>query len=403
MVNNAVQGRIAENILNFSRILRSAGLSVGPPEVLDAIRSLSLVGFSEREDLYWLLFSNFVKKSDQRKIFDQAFYIFWKNPKIIERMMSVMLPVVRVENNDGEQISRRVSEAMTPVAQQFDNDNESGSGSEIEFDASFTFSNDEVLQEKDFEQMSQDEIKEAKKAIQELKFPISNMRTRRYRSGDRGHKIDLRRTLKGVLREPETMPLALKINRLRHPPIVILCDISGSMDQYSRMFLHFMHAVTNDRERTHCFTFGTRLTNISRHLQRKDVDLALDNASQSVKDWSGGTRIGYCLKQFNNQWSRRVLAQGAVCILVTDGLDRDQSDGLEKEMDRLNKSVKRLIWLNPLLRYEGFEPKAQGIRRMLPYVDDFKSAHNIKSLSELSNIISSVDRESRYRLRAASV
>ena len=401
MVNNVVEGRIAENILNFSRVLRSAGLSVGPPEVLDAIRSLSLVGFSEREDLYWLLFSNFVKKSEQRKIFDQAFHIFWKNPKIIERMMSELLPVVRVENNDAEQISRRVSEAMTPVAQQFDNENESGS--EIEFDASFTFSNDEVLQEKDFEQMSQDEIEEAKKAIQELKLPISNVRTRRYRSSDRGHKIDLRRTLKGVLREPETMPLALKINRSRHPPIVILCDISGSMDQYSRMFLHFMHAVTNDRGRTHCFTFGTRLTNISRHLQRKDVDLALDNASQSVKDWSGGTRIGYCLKQFNNQWSRRVLAQGAVCILVTDGLDRDQSDGLEKEMDRLNKSVKRLIWLNPLLRYEGFEPKAQGIRKMLPYVDDFKSAHNIKSLSELSNIISSVDRESRYRLRAASV
>ena len=401
MDNNVVEGRIAENILNFSRILRSAGLSVGPPEVLDAIRSLSLVGFSEREDLYWLLFSNFVKKSEQRKIFDQAFHIFWKNPKIIERMMSELLPVVRVENNDAEQISRRVSEAIKPVAQQFDNENESGS--EIEFDASFTFSNDEVLQEKDFEQMSQDEIEEAKKAIQELKLPISNVRTRRYRSSDRGHKIDLRRTLKGVLREPETMPLAFKINRSRHPPIVILCDISGSMDQYSRMFLHFMHAVTNDRGRTHCFTFGTRLTNISRHLQRKDVDLALDNASQSVKDWSGGTRIGYCLKQFNNQWSRRVLAQGAVCILVTDGLDRDQSDGLEEEMDRLNKSVKRLIWLNPLLRYEGFEPKAQGIRKMLPYVDDFKSAHNIKSLSELSNIISSVDRESRYRLRAASV
>ena len=400
MVTNVVEGRIAENILNFSRILRSAGLSVGPPEVLDAIRSLSLVGFSEREDLYWLLFSNFVKKSDQRQIFDQAFHIFWRNPQIMERMMGVMLPVVRVENNDAEQISRRVSEAITPVAQPFDNKNESGD--EIEFDASFTFSSEEVLQEKDFEQMSQDEIEEAKRAIQELKLPMSNVRTRRYRSSDRGHKIDMRRTFKGVLREPETMPLAFKINRLRHPPIVILCDISGSMDQYSRMFLHFMHAVTNDRERTHCFTFGTRLTNISRHLRRKDVDLALDNASQSVKDWSGGTRIGYCLKQFNNQWSRRVLAQGAVCILVTDGLDRDQSDGLEKEMDRLNKSVKRLIWLNPLLRYDGFEPKAQGIRKMLPYVDDFKTAHNIKSLSELSNIISSGDRESRYRLRVAS-
>ena len=400
MVNNVVEGHIAENILNFSRILRSAGLSVGPPEVLDAIRALSLVGFSSREDLYWLLFSNFVKRSDQRQIFDQAFHIFWKNPQIMERMMSMMLPVVRVEDNDTKQISRRLSDAMRPGVKPLDQENERGS--EVEFDASFTFSGDEVLQEKDFEQMSQDEIAQAKKAIQELKLPMPNVRTRRYRRSGRGHKIDMRRTLKGVLREPETMPLAFKVNKLRHPPIVILCDISGSMDQYSRMFLHFMHAVTNDRERTHCFTFGTRLTNISRHLRRKDVDLALDSASQSVKDWSGGTRIGYCLKQFNNRWSRRVLAQGAVCILVTDGLDRDQSDGLEKEMDRLNKSVKRLIWLNPLLRYEGFEPKAQGIRKMLPYVDEFKTAHNIKSLVELSDIISSDDQESRYRLRFAS-
>ena len=400
MVNNVVEGHIAENILNFSRILRSAGLSVGPPEVLDAIRALSLVGFSSREDLYWLLFSNFVKRSDQRQIFDQAFHIFWKNPQIMERMMSMMLPVVRVEDNDTKQISRRLSDAIRPGVQPLDQENERGS--EVEFDASFTFSGDEVLQEKDFEQMSQDEIAQAKKAIQELKLPMPNVRTRRYRRSGRGHKIDMRRTLKGVLREPETMPLAFKVNKLRHPPIVILCDISGSMDQYSRMFLHFMHAVTNDRERTHCFTFGTRLTNISRHLRRKDVDLALDSASQSVKDWSGGTRIGYCLKQFNNRWSRRVLAQGAVCILVTDGLDRDQSDGLEKEMDRLNKSVKRLIWLNPLLRYEGFEPKAQGIRKMLPYVDEFKTAHNIKSLVELSDIISSDDQESRYRLRFAS-
>ena len=400
MVNNVVEGHIAENILNFSRILRSAGLSVSPPEVFDAICALSLVGFSSREDLYWLLFSNFVKRSDQRQIFDQAFHIFWKNPQIMKRMMSMMLPIVRVEDSDTKQISRRLSEAMRPGVQSLDKENEGGS--EVEFDASFTFSGDEVLQEKDFEQMSQDEIAEAKKAIRELKLPMPNVRTRRYRSSCRGLKIDMRRTLKGILCKPEIVPLAFKVNKLRHPPIVILCDISGSMDQYSRMFLHFMHAVTNDRERTHCFTFGTRLTNISRHLRRKDVDLALDNASQSVKDWSGGTRIGYCLKQFNNRWSRRVLAQGALCILVTDGLDRDQSDGLEKEMDRLNKSVKRLIWLNPLLRYEGFEPKAQGIRKMLPYVDDFKTAHNIASLAELSYIISSSDEESRYRLRFES-
>ena len=400
MTNEMAEGRIAENVLHFSRMLRSAGLLVGPREVLDAISALSLVGFSSREDLYWLLFSNFVKKSDQRQIFDQAFHIFWKNPKIMERMMGLMLPVVRVEEDETQKLSRRVSEAIAPNLR---SDKSKGKGeTKIEFDASFTFSRDEVLQDKDFEQMSQDEIEQAKRAIQGLKLPIPNLMTRRYRSGGRDKKIDMRRTLRTALREPETMPLAFKSHKLRHPPIVILCDISGSMDQYSRMFLHFMHSVTNDRDRVHCFVFSTRLTNISRHLRRRDVDLALESASRSVKDWSGGTRIGYCIKQFNTYWSRRVLTQGAVCILVTDGLDRDQADGLDKEMERLNKSVKKLIWLNPLLRYEGFEPRAYGIRRMLPYVDDFKTAHNIKSLIDLSGIISTPIRKSRYPFGVAS-
>ncbi len=400
MNDEMIEGRIAENVLHFSRMLRSAGLLVGPREVLDAISALSLVGFSSREDLYWLLFSNFVKKSDQRQIFDQAFHIFWKNPQIMERMMGLMLPVVRVAEDETQTISRRVSEAITPNLQ---SDKSKGDGeNQIEFDASFTFSSDEVLQDKDFEQMSQDEIEQAKRAIQEVKLPIPNVMTRRYRSGGRDKKIDMRRTLRAALRQPETMPLAFKSHKLRHPPIVILCDISGSMDQYSRMLLHFMHSVTNDRDRVHCFVFGTRLTNISRHLRRRDVDLALESASRSVKDWSGGTRIGYCLKQFNTHWSRRVLTQGAVCILVTDGLDRDQTDGLDKEMERLNKSVKRLIWLNPLLRYEGFEPRAHGIRKMLPYVDEFKTAHNIKSLRDLSDIISAPIQESRYPFGVAS-
>ena len=395
-----LEGRIAENVLHFSRMLRAAGLPVGPREVLDAIRALSLVGFSSREDLYWLLFSNFVKKSDQRQIFDQAFHIFWKNPQIMERMIGLMLPTVQVEEDESQKVSRRVSEALTPNS--YSNESQSGDETKIEFDASFTFSSDEVLQSKDFEQMSQGEIEDAKRAIKKLKLPIPSVRTRRYRSRGRDQKVDMRRTLRAALREPEAMPLAFKSYKRRHPPIVILCDISGSMDQYSRMFLHFMHSVTNDRDRVHCFVFGTRLTNVSRHLRRRDVDLALESASQSVKDWSGGTRIGYCLKQFNNSWSRRVLAQGAICILVTDGLDREHSEGLGNEMDRLSKSVKKLIWLNPLLRYESFEPKAQGIRRMLPYVDDFKTAHNIKSLIDLSDIISKPIRESWSPLRTVS-
>ena len=210
----------------------------------------------------------------------------------------------------------------------------------------------------------------------------------------------MRTTLRAALRAPDSIPLRFKKTKLRHPPLVMLCDISGSMSQYSRMFLHFMHAITNDRDRVHCFVFGTRLTNISRHLKHRDVDLALDKSSDAVKDWSGGTRIGSSLKEFNNFWSRRVLAQGAVCILITDGLDREEAKGLEKEMDRLSKSTRRLIWLNPLLRYEGFEPKAKGIKAILPYVDDFRAVHNLQSLMDLSQVLSQPAEEFHYPLSA---
>jgi uncharacterized protein with von Willebrand factor type A (vWA) domain len=164
----------------------------------------------------------------------------------------------------------------------------------------------------------------------------------------------------------------------------MLCDISGSMSRYSRMFLHFMHAITNDRDRVSTFVFGTRLTNITRHLRQKDVDVALAKVADAVEDWSGGTRIGLSLADFNINWSRRVLGQGAVVILISDGLDRDAGEGLPKEIERLHKSCRRLIWLNPLLRYEGFEPKSRGVRAMLPHVDDFRTVHNLNSLEDLA-------------------
>src|SRR6185369_2536727 len=167
------------------------------------------------------------------------------------------------------------------------------------------------------------------------------------------------------------------------PPLVVLCDISGSMSRYSRLFLHFMHSTTNDRDRVYTFVFGTRLTNITRYLRYRDVDLALDRVAEIVADWSGGTRIGKCLAEFNRLWSRRVLGQGAVVLFVSDGLDRDAASGLAREMERLHKSCRRLIWLNPLLRYDRFQPKSLGIRAILPHVDEFRPAHNLASLAEL--------------------
>ncbi len=388
------QGRIAENIMYFARLLRSAGLPVGPGKVLDAISAVRLVGIGMQEDLYWSLFSQFVSRNDQRELFNQAFHIFWRNPHIMERMMSAMLPTIKVEQEEKlEEMSRRLSEAMSNGSS---TSNSEAASSKVEFDASFTFSEKEVLQEKDFEKMSAEEIAVAKQAIAQLRLPVMDLPTRRFKRAEQGTQIDMRATLRAALRSPDVVPLKFKKPKRRPPPLVMLCDISGSMNQYSRMFLHFMHAMTNDRQRVHCFVFGTRLTYISRYLKHRDVDVALDKAAVAVKDWSGGTRIGACLKEFNNRWSRRVLTQSAITLIISDGLDRDEADGLKKEMDRLSKSSRRLVWLNPLLRFESFEPKAKGIRAMLPYVDDFKAAHNLKSLIELADLLSKQPSKQAY-------
>tara|TARA_B110000008_G_scaffold105006_1_gene107925 strand:+ start:258 stop:1451 length:1194 start_codon:yes stop_codon:yes gene_type:complete len=397
MYQEPIEGRIAENIMYFARLLRSAGLPVGPGKVLDAITAVELVGIGSQQDLYWSLFALFVNRNDQRELFDQAFHIFWRNPHMMERMMGAMLPTVRVEQEDLQEMSRRLSEAMSPADKKAEANDEP---KEIEFDATFTFSDKEVLQKKDFEEMSAQEIAAAKLAIKNLRLPIMEVNTRRFQRSETKKKVDMRSSLRAALRAPDTIPLKFKKQKRRHPPLVMLCDVSGSMSQYSRMFLHFMHAITNDRDRVHSFVFGTRLTNVSRHLKHRDADVALDRSSDAVQDWSGGTRIGSCLKQFNTFWSRRVMSQGAVCILITDGLDREEGDGLQKEMDRLSKSSQQLIWLNPLLRYEGFEPKAKGIKTMLPYVDEFRSSHNLSSLIDLAEVLSKPVIERNFLLSA---
>jgi len=376
-------GKLAHNIMHFARVLRAAGLPVGPGKVLEAVRAVEAAGVDRRDDFYWTLFSVFVNRRDQRELFDQAFHVFWRNPRILERMMSMLLPQVDVERDDEDrqEVSRRLSEALFPG--RGEGENEDGE-QEIEIDASLTFSDREVLQRMDFEAMSGAELAEAKAAISRLQLPIVEVPTRRMRPNPRGRRVDMRATLRAALRSPGAIPLKRRSRRRRHPPLVVVCDISGSMSRYSRMFLHFMHAITNDRDRVHTFTFGTRLTNITRYLRHRDVDVALSRVAEAVQDWSGGTRIGACLKDFNNQWSRRVLGQGAIVVVISDGLDRDAGTGIAKEMERLHKSCRRLMWLNPLLRYQGFEPKSRGVRAMLPHVDDFRTVHNLDSLSDLA-------------------
>ncbi len=379
-------GRFAENIMHFARVLRVAGLPIGPGRVLNAIDAVRTVGIGDRGDFYWTLHAVFINRRDQRELFDQAFHVFWRNPRILERMMAMALPTIRVPGMEEKELSGRVAEALGAGREPGQAEaEEEEPPEEIVIDAAMTWSDRELLHGKDFEKMSAEEIRHARAIIARMRLPIMEVSTRRFRPNPHGQRIDMRGTLRKALRSGgRDIPLARRSRRRRHPPLVILCDISGSMSRYSRMLLHFMHALTSDRDRVHTFLFGTRLTNITRHLRNRDIDLALDKIADTVEDWSGGTRIGSCLTAFNRVWSRRVLAQGAVVLLITDGLDREEGDQLEAAIERLHKSCRRLVWLNPLLRFEGFEPKSQGIKTIMPHVDEFRPVHNLDSLSELA-------------------
>jgi len=382
-------GKLLENLLFFARTLRAAGLPVGPGKVLAAVEAARIVGLTRRDDLYWALHAVLVNRRDQREIFDQVFHVFWRSPQSLERMSDPPLSDAQLAAGrlptDAVELNRRVAEALRACGVEHGGQQDH----RIEIDAAYTSSGREALNALDFEKMSAAEMVEAKKAIERMSLPILEVPTRRFRSDPAGRRTDLRAAMRAALRAgSDTIPLKWKRRRWRHPPLVVLCDISGSMGRYSRMLLYFLHAITNDRDRVHSFLFGTRLTNITRSLRHRDVDVAMDKVTAAVFDWSGGTRIGACLREFNVTWSRRVLSQGAVVLLITDGLDRENARGLEREMERLHKSCRRLIWLNPLLRYEGYEPKSLGAKAMMPHLDEFRPAHNLASLAELAEVLS---------------
>jgi hypothetical protein len=376
-------GKLAENIMHFARVLRAAGLPIGPDRIIDALRALETAGIERREDFYWTLAAVFLSKREQQELFDQAFHIFWRDPQMLERIMSLLLPQIYGSAGQTEQpqAGKRLSDALNSKREQQQQEEQQRIG----IDASLTFSQSELLQHADFETMTGAELAQAKKLIARLRLPIPEVQTRRFRPDSRGARIDLPATLRASLKDGAQIIALKRRSRIaRHPPLVVLCDISGSMSRYSRMFLHFLHAITNDRDRVHTLVFGTRLTNITRHLRNRDVDIAMNRVASAIQDWAGGTRIGVCLEEFNRKWSRRLLGQNAVVLLISDGLDRDVGEGLGAEMERLHKSCRKLVWLNPLLRYEGFQPRPSGVRAMLPHVDAFMPVHNIDSLIDLA-------------------
>ena len=397
-------GRLAANLMHFARTLRAAGLPVGTGAVLDALRAVEAVGLARRDDFYWTLHAVFVRRADHRPLFDEAFHVFWRNPRLLERVMSLLLPAVQTPPRaDARPLSRRLSEALFAGAQGEARRREQED--EVEVEATLTWSDREILRQRDFEQMSAAELAEARAAIARLRFAVPPAPSRRYRPHAHGPLVDLRSTMRRSLRRGAgDVQLVRRRRRHRPAPIVVLCDISGSMSRYSRVLLHFAHALARDRTRVHSFVFGTRLTNITRSLRDRDVDAAIERASETVADWSGGTRIGQCLDRFNREWSRRVCGQGAVVLFISDGLDRDAGEGLGPQIERLHKSCRRLVWLNPLLRYEGFEPKAAGVRALLPHVDELRPVHNLESLEDLASaLLDGPPRSAGGRSRAVGI
>jgi uncharacterized protein with von Willebrand factor type A (vWA) domain len=376
-------GTLLENVVRFTRLLRAAGLPVGPGRGIEAARAVEAAGLARKTDLYWALHATLVNRREQHEIFDQAFRLFWRDPKLLERAMGMLLPSAVDPDADEpkDPTLRRVAEAFhrPPSAA-----GEAAPEDRTELDAAMTWSASELLQKKDFEQMSAEELADAKHALARFAAPFPERETRRFRASPSGARLDPRATLRAMLRSGgDLVHLRFKERRVEHPPLVVLLDISGSMERYARIFLHFVHLLVNDRERVHVFLFGTRLTNVTRALRKRDIDLALAKVSEMVEDWSGGTRIGACLHEFNWRWSRRVLARSPTVLLVTDGLDREAGAGLAREAERLAKSAGRLVWLNPLLRYDRFEPKSLGVRAILPHVDEFRPVHNLASLAVL--------------------
>ena len=392
--------KLAGNITHFARALRRAGLPIGPGRVIDAIRAVEAAGFSDKRDFYWTLHACFVNRPEHRTVFAQLFRLYWRDPRYLEHMLAAMLPAIRgvQEDRPAQAAEKRAAEALLDGAEAPPQDEEEAPPEEdalIEVDASLTMSSSERLRSLDFEQMSLAEMAEAKRMLARLSLPVKPLPSRRAMVSPTG-RIDAARSLRAALRRGgEMQQLAFKKPRPRYPNLVVLCDISGSMSQYSRVILHFLHAVSNAKgagwAQVHAFTFGTQLTNISRHLATRDVDAALAAAGAEAQDWEGGTRIGASIEAFNRDWSRRVMGQGAVVLLITDGLDRDAPDDLARHMQRLHLSARRVIWLNPLLRWDGFAPKAAGIRAMLPHVDSFRAGHSIASLEELAQVISRPD------------
>jgi len=378
---------IAANVVHFVRLLRRAGLAVGPGDAIDAQRAVAAIDALRREQFYAALHAVLVRRRADHELFDEAFRLFWRDPMGAESALALLLP--RMTTPTSRTISRRVSEAWREPRPSEPRE----ASAPPRVDTFLAYSADEVLRRRDFDEMSADELARARQIVARLAATLPTIATRRTLASPRGRRIDAARTVREALRHRgELVRLHRRRRRERPLEVVALLDISGSMGRYSEIVLRFLHVLHAQRGAGHVFTFATHLTNVTRTLRHRDIDRALARLGDEVTDWSSGTRLGTCLREFNLMWSRRVLAPGAIVLLVTDGLDREHGDLLRIEAARLRLSCRRLIWLNPLLRYAGFEPRAAGVRALLPNVDEHRPVHDLRSLEDLAGALKNLRR-----------
>jgi uncharacterized protein with von Willebrand factor type A (vWA) domain len=374
-------GHLVTHVLAFAHLLRIMGVTISTGQTLDLIRSLEYVPIVSREDFRDAARTTLICRREDLPQFEAGFAFFWRTPSFDPMMMA--LPVIKMPPRN----------LRLPKPNQ-DEDDGGGDGEEEEEKIGLTmaYSPGDSLHTKDFGAFSWEEVQACKELLKKMTWRIPVRRTRRTKPTPRGRRIDMRRVLRRNMRyggDPLILPR--KAVRTRTRPLVVLCDISGSMDRYSRILLQFVHTISNGLRDVEAFVFGTRLTRVTRLLRERDIDDAVAMVSKQVVDWSGGTRIGETLKQFNYQWGRRVLGRGPVVLIISDGWDRGDPKMLGREMERLQRSCHRLIWLNPLLGGANYQPITQGMQAALPHVDDFLPVHNLLSLEQLGEKLSAID------------
>lgn len=366
-----------ERLIDFIHLLRGAGIKISAHRALPIAQTLPLISITQREDFYWMLHSLLVSNPNDHLLFDEAFHLFWQKRNSFDQILSLLLPTAQIP-----QAARPISPRLLPAFSEEDTVKKEMER-EIEIDLALAPSAEEILHHTDFEKMSPQEVEEAKRAMALLPYAFDPLLHRRWESSVRRAAIDPRASFRKAMREAHGLPLCFRKRSLKHPPLVVLCDISGSMSRYSRLALHFLYFLSRHRRNVHTFLFGTKLSNVTRWLRDRDGDIAIDTIATKVQDWSGGTRIGANIQEFNRLWARRVLSQKATLLILTDGLERGDPNELKRELQRLKRSCHHLIWLNPLLRYGGYEAKAQGAAILSHYADEIRPVHNLQSLEQL--------------------